>query len=101
MKKIQAICKKNFYCFILGPLFMTLEACGEFILPFINANIIDNGAANGDIPFIVKNGIYMAIIAVCMLATGVLGAFFAVRGSARMAAGGRYADLYNEIIELD
>ena len=99
MKKYKPYVKKYFYCFILGPLFMTLEACGEFILPFINANIIDKGAANGDIPFIVKNGIYMAIIAVCMLATGVLGAFFAVRGSARMAAGVR-KDTFNKIQEF-
>lgn len=78
---------------------MTLEACGEFILPFINANIIDTGAANGDIPYIIKNGIFMAIIAFGMLITGVLGAFFAVRGSAHLAAGVR-KDLFNKIQEF-
>ena len=89
MNKYKRYVKENWYCFLLGPLFMTLEASGEFILPFINANIIDIGAANGDIPFILKNGFYMLLIAAGMLVTGVLGAFFAVRGAARMAAGVR------------
>lgn len=81
--------KPHWYCYILGPLFMTLEACGEFIIPFINANIINKGAATGDIQYIVENSIYMLIVAIGMLITGVLGAFFSVRGAARMAAGVR------------
>ena len=89
MKKYKEHIKKHRYCFLLAPLFMTLEAAGEFILPFINANIIDRGAANGDIPYILENGFYMLLIAAAMLAFGVLGAFFAVRGSARVAAGVR------------
>lgn len=78
--------KKHWYCFLLGPLFMTLEAAGEFLLPFINANIINKGAAKGDIPYILENGFYMLLLAIGMLITGVLGAFFAIRGASRMAA---------------
>lgn len=78
---------------------MTLEACGEFVLPFINANIIDKGAANGDTSYIIKNGIVMICIALFMLVTGVLGAFFAIRGAARMAAGVR-KDTFNKIQEF-
>ncbi|HJB90139.1 MAG TPA: ABC transporter ATP-binding protein/permease [Candidatus Eisenbergiella merdigallinarum] len=89
MEKYWPHIRKNWYCFLLSPLFMTLEASGEFILPFMNANIIDRGAASGDIPYILRNGFYMAVIAGAMLACGVLGAFFAIRGSARMAAGVR------------
>lgn len=89
MKKYREHVRKHWYCFLLAPLFMTLEAAGEFILPFINANIIDRGAANGDIPYILENGFYMLLIAAAMLIFGVLGAFFAVRGSARVAAGVR------------
>ena len=87
MKKYLPYVKKHWYCFLLGPLFMTLEAAGEFILPYINANIIDKGAANGDVPYILQNGLYMLLIAAAMLAAGVLGAYFAVKGSCRMAAG--------------
>ena len=89
MKKYKKYVKKNWYCFLLGPLFMLLEASGEFILPFINANMINVGAANGDIPYILKNGFYMLLIAIGMFITGILGAFFAVRGAARLAAGVR------------
>lgn len=96
MKKYSPYVKKYWYNFILGPLFMILEAVGEFILPYINANIIDKGAAEGDIPFILRNGMYMAILAACMMLTGILGANFAIRGSTRLAAGVR-RDLFARI----
>ena len=89
MNKYKPYIKKYWYSFLLGPFFMVLEACGEFILPFINANIIDKGAANRDVDYIIQNGLLMLILAVLMMATGVLGANFAVRGSARLAAGVR------------
>ncbi len=89
MKQYLPYIRENWYSFLLSPLFMTLEASGEFILPFINANIIDRGAANGDVSYILRNGGFMLVIAMGMLACGVLGAFFAIRGSARMAAGVR------------
>lgn len=86
MKKYKNVIKKYCYCFILGPLFMILEACGEFILPFINANIIDVGTANGDTGYILLNGLYMVLLAAGMLLAGVLGAYFAVKGAAKVAA---------------
>jgi len=87
MKKYKPYIKKYWYCFILGPFFMVMEASGEFILPYVNANIINIGAANGDIPYIIRNGFYMMFLALGMLITGVLGANFAIRGSARLAGG--------------
>lgn len=59
----------------------------SFILPYINANIINKGAATGDIDYIFKNGLYMALIALFMMVTGILGANFAIRGASRFAAG--------------
>ena len=96
MGKYKKYVKKYWYSFILGPVFMMLEACGEFILPYINANIINKGAASGDVDYIIQNGIYMALIAIAMLATGVLGANFAIRGSSRLAAGVRL-DVFKQI----
>lgn len=96
IKKYKEHVKKNWYCFLLGPLFMVLEASGEFVLPFINAKVINIGAATGDIPYILKNGFYMLILAIGMFVTGILGAFFAVRGAARMAAGVRQ-DTFDKI----
>lgn len=86
MSKYKDTVKRYFYCFLLGPFFMVLEAAGEFILPFINANIIDKGAAVGDTAYIVQNGVYMLLIAAGMLAAGVLGAHFAIKGAAYLAA---------------
>ena len=99
MKRYLPHIKRRWYCFVLAPIFMMMEACGEFILPYINANIINNGAATGDIPYILKNGLLMALLAVFMLATGVLGAFFAVRGASHLAAGIR-GDTFRKIQTL-
>ena len=80
MKKYLPYVKKYWYSFLLGPFFMVLEACGEFILPYINANIIDKGAAEGNVPYILENGLYMVLLAAFMMITGILGANFAIRG---------------------
>ncbi|MDO5539563.1 MAG: ABC transporter ATP-binding protein [Eubacteriales bacterium] len=86
MSKYRDSIGKYLYCFILAPVFMILEACGEFILPYLNANVVDRGAANGDIEYILQNGLYMVLVAVVMLAGGVLGAYFAIKGSAHLAS---------------
>ncbi|MDE6128185.1 MAG: ABC transporter ATP-binding protein, partial [Lachnospiraceae bacterium] len=86
MSKYRDTVRKYFYCFLLGPFFMVLEACGEFILPFLNANIINKGAAEGNVAYILENGLYMLLIALFMLVSGVLGAHFAIKGSAHLAA---------------
>ncbi len=86
MRKYLPTIHRNLYCFILAPVLMILEAAGEFILPYLNANIIDKGAANGDIPYIVQNGMLMAATAIFMLVCGVGGAYFAIRASATLAA---------------
>ena len=96
MKNYLKHAKKYWYCFLLGPLFMIMEAAGEIILPYINANIINEGVVREDIGYIIQNGIYMALIAVFMLSTGILGANFAIRGSSRLAAGIR-KDVFGRI----
>ena len=96
MKKYVGYVKKYWYSFLLGPFFMVLEACGEFILPYINANIIDKGAAEKNVPYILENGLYMVLLAAFMMLTGILGANFAIRGSTRLAAGVR-RDVFEKI----
>ncbi len=96
MGKYKSYIKKYWYCFLFGPFFMVLESCGEFILPFISANIINKGAAEGDIPYILWNGLFMLLIAAAMMLFGILGANFAVRGSAHLAAGVR-RDTFHKI----
>ena len=86
MNRYLKYIKSYWYCFALGPIFMVLEACGEFILPYLSANIINIGAATQDISYIITHGIYMAIISLFMLIFGVLGASFGIRGAAKLAA---------------
>lgn len=91
MKQYLTYIKKVWYYFIFGPLFMILEACGEFILPYLSANIIIIGAAGRDIPYIIQNGLMMAAISLCMMILGVLGVNFGIRGASQLAADIRLA----------
>lgn len=85
MRKYKEYVKKYLIYFLLGPFFMILEACGEFILPYINANIIDIGAANKDVSYILQNGLLMIVISALMLIAGVLGANYSIKGASYLA----------------
>lgn len=85
MSKYMPTIKKYWYCFILGPTFMIIEAVGEFILPFLNARMIDQGAAFHNINYIIQNGLDMFIIALIMLVAGVVGAYFSIHASCYIA----------------
>lgn len=91
MYKYKKSIREYLYCFILGPLFMMLEAAGEFILPTMSANMINKGAATGDMAYVLEYGLYMLLIAAGMLIAGVLGAYFAVTGATHLAADVRLA----------
>ena len=67
MEKYRDSIRRYGYCFFLGPFFMVIEACGEFILPYLNANMIDRGAALGDISYILQNGFYMLLTALVFI----------------------------------
>lgn len=86
MKRYLKYIKNYWYYFVFGPICMVLEACGEFILPYISANIINVGAAGKDISYIMENGLHMVLISALMLVFGVLGAYFGIHGASRLAA---------------
>lgn len=67
--------------FILGPLMMIVEVIGEVLLPAMMADIINIGAANHDISYIIYKGIMMVITAFFMMAGGIGGAYFAARAA--------------------
>ena len=94
-KKLYSVyVKKYIKYFILAPIFMILEACGEFILPYFSAKIINIGASNNNIVYILQMGALMAVIAILMLIFGVLGAKYAINGSVRLAG-----DLRNDMFK--
>lgn len=86
MKRYLKYIKPYWYAFILGPILMITEVVGEVILPAYMARIINVGAANRDVPYIVGTGITMVIIALIMMAGGIGGAWFASKASISFGA---------------
>ncbi|TLG74191.1 ABC transporter ATP-binding protein [Culicoidibacter larvae] len=66
---------------ILGPFFKWLEAVFELLQPLLMAQIIDVGIANNDTAFILRYGLYMAILAVVGYICSVICQYFAARAS--------------------
>ncbi|HPG19309.1 MAG TPA: ABC transporter ATP-binding protein, partial [Flexilinea sp.] len=85
--------------FLFGPIFMVIEATGDIVLPFLVAQIINNGAVNHDIPYILRTGGWMVGFSVIMAVFGTLGAKFAVNGSVNLAADLRF-DVFSRIQEF-
>lgn len=96
MKRLAKYFKNHKKYYILAPLFMMLEAAGEFILPFMNADVIDVGIATGDKAYIFRQTGLMLVIALFMMLTGVLGAFCSIRAASR-TAGDMRRDTFGKI----
>ena len=87
MKRYGKYIRPCWYAFILGPLLMLTEVAGEVLLPSIMADIINIGAANHDVGYIVQKGIIMILTALIMMAGGVGGAWFASVAAINFGAG--------------
>lgn len=85
MKRIYYYFGRHKGYFILAPLLMMAEAAGEFILPFMNADIVDVGIAMGDRAYILQRSGLMLVIALCMLFCGFMGAFCGINAATRTA----------------
>lgn len=94
MKRYMKYIKPYWYAFILGPVLMIMEVVGEVVLPAYMAKIINIGAANRDVPYIVEIGITMVIIAFIMMGGGIGGAWFASKASISFGA-----DLRNDCFQ--
>ena len=81
---------------VLTPIFMILEVLFETMIPFLMASIIDKGVETGDIRHICKVGAVMALLALCGLWAGMMGAKHASRASAGFARNLRKA-MYDNI----
>ena len=56
MKRYGKYIRPCWYAFILGPLLMLTEVAGEVLLPSFMADIINVGAANHDVGYILQKG---------------------------------------------
>ncbi|MGN0377158.1 MAG: ABC transporter ATP-binding protein [Suilimivivens sp.] len=96
MKRYWKYIKPYLSAFILGPILMIVEVIGEVLLPKFMANIINVGAANRDVPYIIGMGIVMVITAVLMLIGGVGGAYFAAKAAISFASDVR-SDVFDKV----
>lgn len=86
MKRYWKYIKPYLPAFICGPLLMIVEVIGEVLLPKFMANIINIGAANQDVPYIITMGIVMVVTALLMMMGGIGGAYFAAKAAISFAA---------------
>ena len=86
MKRYWKYVKPYLPAFIIGPLMMIVEVVGEIILPKLMAQIINNGVANKNVPYIITMGLFMVVTAICMALGGIGGAWFGAKASINFAA---------------
>ncbi len=86
MKQYGKYVKPYLSAFIIGPILMIVEVIGEVIMPWLLSRIMDVGVTEkAGISFIVAIGVLMIITAICMMAGGVGGNYFAVKASSNFA----------------
>ena len=81
MKRLKKYMKGNWIFAILAPIFIIIDSLAMVVQPFFISKIIDVGIANGDVPYIIKTGIYMAIFAIVSMIGGYLAMFFSSRAA--------------------
>ena len=60
----------------LTVLLLLLQAISNLYLPNLNANIINNGVANSDISYIIKNGSFMLLVTLLLAACAIASSYF-------------------------
>ncbi len=96
MKRYWKYIKPYLPAFIIGPMMMIVEVIGEVALPKFMANIINVGAVDHNVPYIISMGITMIITALLMMAGGIGGAYFAAKASISFAADLR-SDVFDKV----
>ncbi|MBD5395563.1 MAG: ABC transporter ATP-binding protein [Lachnospiraceae bacterium] len=96
MKRYWKYIKPYLAAFICGPILMITEVLGEVLLPKFMANIINNGAAGRDVPYIIGMGVIMVLTALLMMAGGIGGAYFAAKAAISFASDLR-SDVFDKV----
>ncbi|MBQ9122151.1 MAG: ABC transporter ATP-binding protein [Lachnospiraceae bacterium] len=86
MKRYIKYIKPYLPYFIVGPLMMIVEVIGEVTMPYLMAQIINNGVAQKDVSYIVSTGLLMVVVALCMMGGGVGAAYFGAKAAVNFAA---------------
>ncbi len=96
MKRYFKYVKPYLFYFIAGPLLMILEVAGEVVLPALMAKIINVGAPDRNIGYIVGVGAVMAVFSFFMMLGGIGGAYFASKAAMNFGADLR-KDLFRKV----
>ena len=80
---------------LLTLLFITLEAAIECLIPFITADLVNRIEAGTQMPFVVRTGLFLILMAVLSLACGGLAAVTCAKASAGFAKNLRRDAFYN------
>lgn len=96
MKRYWKYVKPYLAAFIIGPILMIVEVAGEVALPKFMANIINVGAAQHNVPYIIGMGTVMVITAFLMMAGGIGGAYFAAKAAISFSSDLR-SDVFDKV----
>lgn len=99
MKKLIRYLKDYKLESVLGPLFKMLEASFELLVPLVMAQIIDTGIGNRDVPYILRMGGILFLLAAVGLASSLTAQFFAAKASVGFSTALRN-DLFSHINSL-
>lgn len=96
MKRYLKYVKSYLPYFILAPFMMLIEVGGDVFMPSLVADIINVGAANRDVAYIIRTGVLMIALAFVMMLGGVGSAYFAAKASMNFGADLR-KDMFHKV----
>lgn len=99
MKRYLKYVKPYWRSFVFCPVLMLTEVLGEVLLPAFMANIINIGAVQHNVPYIMGMGTVMLLTALVMMAGGIGGAYFAARAAIHFA-GDLRSDVFKKVQEF-
>lgn len=99
MKRYLKYVKPYWRSFVFCPVLMLTEVLGEVLLPAFMANIINIGAVQHNVPYIIGMGTVMLLTALVMMAGGIGGAYFAARAAIHFA-GDLRSDVFKKVQEF-
>lgn len=96
IKRLLSCIREYARASILAPVFMVGEVAMEVVIPFLMAGLIDKGITAGDMGYIGRMGLILALCAFMALVFGVFSGTFAARASAGFAKNIRH-DMYHNV----
>lgn len=82
---------------VVAIMFLLLQISGAIYLPYMTANIVNEGIVNGDIYYIYHQGIFMIGITIMSLIGQVLNTYISAKISYNMSSKLR-KDIYNKVL---